>query len=233
MWSWELWYGTLLNGGDIFVVVVLPIFNLICGSSITSTGPLLICTWFLKNPKRKDPFYFCLPALLRIHRNLNQKEFFRSSEGFVRAVLAGYGHPGPLWKIAKMALFNPCMEIWKFFWPNVFFSCTVKVSLSDVFPKVSQAPSKCFSKWTNWITWIISRIPGWIWKIRKGTFFQGSISWNNSMCKFQVWNRSKNGVHWNPFFKIHFSKIKCRSTGGESNLTPRTSRACTRSYIST
>ena len=39
-----------------------------------------------------------------------QKEFFRSSEGFVRATLIGHGNPGPLSKIAQMALFNPCMK---------------------------------------------------------------------------------------------------------------------------
>ena len=50
----------------------------------------------LLNPKRKGPFYFCLPALLGIHRNLKQKEFFRSSEGFLRTALTGHGHPGPL-----------------------------------------------------------------------------------------------------------------------------------------
>ena len=35
----------------------------------------------------------------------------------------------------------------------------------DFFPKVSQAPSKCFFKWIDWIKWIKSRIPRWIWKI--------------------------------------------------------------------
>ena len=40
----------------------------------------------------------------------NAKEFFRSTEGFSRAALTGHGLPGPHWKIAKMALFNPCME---------------------------------------------------------------------------------------------------------------------------
>ena len=33
---------------------------------------------------------------------------------------------------------------------------------SNLFPKVSQALSKCFFKWINWIK---SRIPLWIWKI--------------------------------------------------------------------
>ena len=56
---------------------------------------------------------FCLPALLGIHQHPMQKEFMKSCEGFLRAALTGHGHPGPLWKIAKMALFNPCMELKK------------------------------------------------------------------------------------------------------------------------
>ena len=103
------------------------------------------CYFTRLNPRKKGTFYFCLPALLRIHRNSKQKEFFRSSEVFLRAALTEDGHPGPLWKIAKMALFNPCMEF-ENFGPNALFWCTVKVPLSDIFPKVSQALSKCFSK---------------------------------------------------------------------------------------
>ena len=37
--------------------------------------------WTLEN---KGLFSFCLPALLGIHKNSTQKEFFRSSEGFLR-----------------------------------------------------------------------------------------------------------------------------------------------------
>ena len=39
-----------------------------------------------------------------------------------------------------------------------------KCHLVIFFPKVSQAPSKCFFKWINWINWIKSRIPRWNWK---------------------------------------------------------------------
>ena len=35
------------------------------------------------NPKKKDTLQFCLPALLGIHRNSKQKEFFSFSEGFL------------------------------------------------------------------------------------------------------------------------------------------------------
>ena len=48
-----------------------------------------------------------LPDFIGIHRSPKQKEFLRSSEGFLRAVLTGHGHPGPFLKIDKMALFNP------------------------------------------------------------------------------------------------------------------------------
>ena len=48
------------------------------------------------NPKKKGTLQFCLPALQGIHRHPMQKEFFRSTEGFLRAALTGHGHPGPL-----------------------------------------------------------------------------------------------------------------------------------------
>ena len=48
------------------------------------------------NPKKKGPLQFCLSALLGIHRHPMQKEFFRSTEGFLWAALTGHGHPGPL-----------------------------------------------------------------------------------------------------------------------------------------
>ena len=35
------------------------------------------------NPKKKGTLQFCLPALLGIHRNSKQKEFFSFSEGFL------------------------------------------------------------------------------------------------------------------------------------------------------
>ena len=71
----------------------------------------LLHTIILPNwTQKKGTLQFCLPALQGIHRHPMQKEFFRSTEGFLRAALTGHGHPGPLWKIAKMALFDPCME---------------------------------------------------------------------------------------------------------------------------
>ena len=40
-----------------------------------------------------------------------QKEVLKSCEGFLKAALTVHGHPGPLQKIAKMALFDLCMEL--------------------------------------------------------------------------------------------------------------------------
>ena len=42
------------------------------------------CYFIRLNPRKKGTFKFCLPALLGIHRNSKQKEFFRSSKGFLR-----------------------------------------------------------------------------------------------------------------------------------------------------
>ena len=53
------------------------------------------CYFTQLNPKRISPF--------------KQKEFLKSTEGFLRAKLTGHSHPSPVWKIAKMTLFNPCM----------------------------------------------------------------------------------------------------------------------------
>ena len=54
-------------------------------------------------------FQFCIPVFLDIHRHPKQKEIFKCYDAFLRAALTGHGHPSPFWKIAKMALFNPCM----------------------------------------------------------------------------------------------------------------------------
>ena len=54
---------------------------------------------------------------------------------------------------------------------------------SDLFPKVSQAPSKRFFKWINWINWIKSRIPRWIWIF----FFCFEFLWIPSNAGRQIW----------------------------------------------
>ena len=62
------------------------------------------------NLKKMGPLLFCLLPLLGIHRHPMQKEFLKSCEGFLRAALTVHGHPGSVWNIAKMAIFDPCME---------------------------------------------------------------------------------------------------------------------------
>jgi hypothetical protein len=49
-----------------------------CFSAVTH------CYFTRLKPKRDDPFKFCLPALLGIHTNPKQKEYLKSSEGFLR-----------------------------------------------------------------------------------------------------------------------------------------------------
>ena len=72
------------------------------------------CYFTRLNPKRKGPFYFCLPALLGIHRNLKQKEFFYSRKGFFRkspfctfsCINPGFGQPWDmLWIFFLIVIF--------------------------------------------------------------------------------------------------------------------------------
>ena len=42
------------------------------------------CYFTRLNPKRINPFEFCLSALLGMHRNTRQKYFLKSSKGFLR-----------------------------------------------------------------------------------------------------------------------------------------------------
>ena len=70
-----------------------------------------------------------------------QKEFLKSCEGFLRAALTVHGHPGPVWKIAKMALFDLWMDFHIFFGPVDFIWGPIKVPFFDFIQKMSQAPS--------------------------------------------------------------------------------------------
>ena len=73
------------------------------------------CYFTRLNVRKMGPFQFCLSVFLGINQHLKQKEFLNSWEGFLRAALTGHCHTSPFWKIAEMALFNPCMEF-EFFW---------------------------------------------------------------------------------------------------------------------
>ena len=52
-----------------------------------------------------------IPAILGIHRNPNQKESLKSSKGFLRAVLTGHGHSGPLKKLPKLHFLTPACNL--------------------------------------------------------------------------------------------------------------------------
>ena len=123
------------------------------------------CYFTRLNLKKTGPLQFCLPALLKIHKNHTQKEFLKSCEGFLRAALTVHGHPGPVWKIAKMALFDPCMEFEKFLGQMTLFEVLLKchsLTLCKKYLRFCRAPSKCLSERINCI---ISTIPHRISKI--------------------------------------------------------------------
>ena len=82
-----------------------------------------------------------ISAFLGIHRHPMQKEFLKSCEGFLGAALTGHDHLGIFWKIAKMTLFDPCMEFEIFFGPNDFIWGAIKVPFFDFNKKMSLAPS--------------------------------------------------------------------------------------------
>ena len=70
---------------------------------------VILPDWTLKKWGLSNFAFQHFKEFIAMHRHPMQKEFFRSTEGFLRAALTGHGHPVPHWKIAKMALFNPCM----------------------------------------------------------------------------------------------------------------------------
>ena len=127
-----------------------------------------------------------------------KKEFLKSCEGFLRAGLTVHGHPGPVWKIAKMALFDLCMEFENFLGQMTSFGVLLKwhsLTFSKKCLRLHPALSKCLSDRMNWI---ISRIPNRLpkilfvygsyeflemleGKIIAAPFFKGSIWWNNSV----------------------------------------------------
>ena len=83
--------------------------------------------------------------------------------------MIAHSQPGPYWKIAKMALFNSCMD---FRFLLDFLWSALKVWFSDFIQNLSQAPFMCLYLSINLgINWIISRIPRGISNI---LFVQGS-----------------------------------------------------------
>ena len=113
-----------------------------------------------------------------------QKEFSNSCEGFLRAELTVPCRPGPVWKIAKMALFDPCMEFEFFLGQMTSFQVLLKchsLTLSKKCLRLHPAQSKWLSERINWI---ISTIPH---RITKFLFVYGStMCWHKDIAKFQI-----------------------------------------------
>ena len=82
------------------------------------------------------------PSLLGFHWYPIQKEFLKSCEGFMRAALTVHGHPSPVWKIAKMALFEKILGQMTSF--EVLLKCHF-LTLSKKCLRLRPAPSKCLS----------------------------------------------------------------------------------------
>ena len=54
------------------------------GERLKQTKDVTHCYSIRSNLKKMGPLQFCLPALLKIHRNHKQKEFLKSCEGLLR-----------------------------------------------------------------------------------------------------------------------------------------------------
>ena len=99
---------------------------------------------------------------LKLKFSRSEKTFL--VKGFLRAVLTGHGHPGPVWKITKMPLLPPAGRLsflakWLHLKRRV-----MKIPLFEFIQKclrLHPALSMCLSETINWI---ISRIPPWISK---------------------------------------------------------------------
>ena len=100
-------WGSFFN----YVDKILAFFDHLPPALTFSTHTDILPDWTLKKWGLSNfAFKHCY---LVIHRHPMQKEFLKSCEGFLRAALTVHGHPGHVWKIAKMALFDPCMEFQK------------------------------------------------------------------------------------------------------------------------
>ena len=124
--------------------------------------------------------------MLEIHRNPKQKEFLKSCEGFLRAALPGHGHPGPFWKIAKMALFDPCMEFGNFLGQMTSFEVLWK--LFDFIQKMSQVPS--------------NSVQVLIWENKLDYLKNPSQDFKNYFCLWFLWTPSNANMYIRGFTKF-------------------------------
>ena len=109
------------------------------GRSITLIPRGSHCLSTIMNHQRISTFWFCSPVLLRIHRNLNWKEFLKSRESFMRKV-----------SVCTLTDLNPGFDRpWKKLW--IFF-------VNGTFI-ISQ--KKSFGQKKIWISCTGSKVPFW------------------------------------------------------------------------
>ena len=148
------------------------------------TAAVTHCYSIRLNLEKMGPLQFCLQVFLGIHRHPMQKEFLKSCEGFLRAALKGHGHLGPFWKIAKMALFDLCMEFEFFLGQMTSFESAILW----LYPKNVSGSAQLRSRMNSIISTIPHRISKILFvygsneflamlegKIREAPFFKGSI----------------------------------------------------------
>ena len=112
-----------------------------CDSRLERYFPLRWHSYFTwLNLKKMALFWICLPVFLGNNWNHKQKYFFNFCEELVtlRAIIIGHSHPGPFWKMAKMALFNPWIKFEKFS-PKAFIRSAKKVIFEDFVQNVSRS----------------------------------------------------------------------------------------------
>ena len=130
-----------------------------------------------------------------ITRYNRQKWFLKSREGFLKDALIGHSQPGPYRKIAKMALFNPCMDF-EFFWgPNDFIWGAIKVPFFNFIQKMSQALS--------------SSVQVLIWEDKLDYLNNPSQDFKNSFCLWFLWIFSNAGrQNWRGPVFLRFNLVK-------------------------
>ena len=121
------------------------------------------------------PLQFWLSIFLGIHRNPPKKEFSNSCKVFLMTALTGHGHPGQFKKKCQNGTFWPLHDICIFFVPNALIWSALKV-LFFCIQNLSQALSKCISKWID------------------GIFFKNpSLEIKNYFCFGSLWMPRKPG----------------------------------------
>ena len=105
--------------------------------TLTLAGQITHCLGLDLNDLFTRRNFWSIPGMLENYTIPKWKEFLKLREPILRK----------FWKIAKMALFYPCMKIKFFFGPNAFIWSAKKVPFSDFIQNMSLAPSMCLFTW--------------------------------------------------------------------------------------